>query len=377
MMTNGWRRFKWEDLIAGKWPEIKYQPENFLAIQGKVFGLSSSLLIGKEVTCILKTKNTGPQIFTLPVSKDGAFKQDNIYFFDTAKVYYQFNNDKDKSMTSMATFNFYNSFIRPLGQPVALSYQPVTPDSITMQKNLAAMNLLRQIYAERDKIKVMDVVTVTGHQKTAEEKMDEKYTSGFFSGGDAHTFLLENDPSAQSALSLMQYLQGKVAGLQISIDGSGSTTATWRGSTPTIFMDEMPLDMQSIQNISVNDIAMIKVFPPPFMGGPGGSPGGAIAVYTKKGSDRNSGLVKGLDYSTIIGYSTIKEFYSPNYDVKNDLTIGDYRNTLYWNPFIVMDKKTRRVTLPFFNNDKCKKIKVVIEGMNENGQLTREEKVFQ
>ena len=211
MMTNGWRRFKWEDLIAGKWPEIKYQPENYLTIQGKVFGLSKSLLIGKEVTCILKTKNTGPQIFTLPVSKEGEFKQDNIYFFDTAKVYYQFNNDKDKSMTSIASFSIYSSFVRPLGQPVALfnSMYATVPDSITMQKNLAAMNLLRQIYAERDKIKVMDVVTVTGHQKTAEEKMDEKYTSGFFSGGDAHIFILENDLTAQGALNLVQLFTGK------------------------------------------------------------------------------------------------------------------------------------------------------------------------
>ncbi len=377
MMTNGWRRFKWQDLLDNKMPEIKYQPENYLTIQGKVFGLSKSLLIGKEVTAILKVKNNNPQLFTMPVAADGAFRQDNVYFFDTAKVYYQFNNDKDKSMTSMATFNFYNSFIRPLGLPVVLPYQPVLPDSITIQKNIAAMSLLHQMYAERDKIKVMDVVTVTGHQKTPEEKMDEKYTSGFFSGGDAHTFILENDLTAQSALTLMQYLQGKIAGLQITIDGSGSSTATWRGSTPTIFMDEMQMDMQSVQTVPMTDIAMVKVFPPPFMGGPGGSPGGAIAIYTKKGSDRSNGLVKGLDFSTVIGYSPIKEFYSPNYEVKNDLTIGDYRNTLYWAPFIIMDKKIRRVTLPFFNNDKCKRIRVIIEGMNENGQLTREEKVFE
>ena len=60
-------------------------------------------------------------------------------------------------------------------------------------------------------------------------------------------------------------------------------------------------------------------------------------------------MVKGLDFSTLIGYSAIKEFFSPNYDVKNDMSIGDYRNTLYWNPFIIMDKKTRRVIIPFFN----------------------------
>jgi hypothetical protein len=161
------------------------------------------------------------------------------------------------------------------------------------------------------------------------------------------------------------------------MDGSGNSSATWRGGTPSIFLDEMPSDLQSVQSISMSDVAMVKVFQPPFMGGPGGSSGGAIAIYTKKGGDNNNTLVKGLDFSTVIGYSSIKEFYSPDYDVKNDTTVGDYRTTLYWAPFIIMDNKTRRVTIPFYNNDKTKKIRVIIEGMNENGQLTREEKTFE
>jgi hypothetical protein len=378
MMTNGWRRFKWENLLTGQWPVIKYQPENYLSINGKVFGLSQSLLTNKEVTCIIKTKNANPQILTIPVSKEGEFKQSNIYFFDTAKVYYQFNNDKDKSLTSTASFSFYSSFVNIPARPGSLlnSLAPTTPDSITMQKNLAAMKLLHEAFLNGNKIKVLDVVTVVARQKTEEEKMDEEYTSGFFSNGDAHVFILDNDPSSQGALNLVNYLQGKVAGLQISMDGSGNASATWRGGSPAFFLDEMNLDIQTAQTIPMSNIAMIKVFPPPFMGGPGGSSGGAIAVYTKKGSDKNS-LVKGLDFSTIIGYSSVKEFYSPDYAIKNDLTVGDYRNTLYWNPFVLMDKKTRRITVPFYNNDKCKKIKVIIEGINELGQLTREEKFFE
>ena len=54
--------------------------------------------------------------------------------------------------------------------------------------------------------------------------MDEEYTSGFFSGGDGYTFTTEDDPFAKSAMGILQYLQGKVAGLQISdIVASGIT----------------------------------------------------------------------------------------------------------------------------------------------------------
>ncbi|MBC7424777.1 MAG: hypothetical protein H7334_15160, partial [Ferruginibacter sp.] len=83
------------------------------------------------------------------------------------------------------------------------------------------------------------------------------------------------------------------------------------------------------------------------------------------------------DFTNLQGYSVIKQFYSPNYETTNDPTIADYRTTLYWNPYLLFDKTTRRVTVPFYNSDNCKKIRVIIEGVNEAGQLTREEKIFQ
>ena len=80
---------------------------------------------------------------------------------------------------------------------------------------------------------------------------------------------------------------------------------------------------------------------------------------------------------TLYGYSSIKQFYVPDYEKTNTADIADYRTTLYWDPFLLMDAKKRRVTIPVFNSDNCKKIRVIIEGINEVGQLTREEKVFE
>src|SRR5262249_13776518 len=42
MLTNGWRRFKWEDLAQGKLPVIKYPRENFLSINAELTGLLPS-----------------------------------------------------------------------------------------------------------------------------------------------------------------------------------------------------------------------------------------------------------------------------------------------------------------------------------------------
>ncbi|MBL0358057.1 MAG: hypothetical protein IPP72_14835 [Chitinophagaceae bacterium] len=355
MMTNGWRRFKWENLLADQWPVLNYQPEDYLAISGKVIGLARSAFYGRNITGILQTKTGNkPSFFNIPINEKGDFYQSSLYFFDTAKLYYQFSNDKDKSLTGTASFSFKNSFIKAplLTKDMLVNlYLPERIDSSIAAKtgNLAALR--RTQLAASTKVQVLDEV-----------------------GGDGYTFTTEDDPFAKSSPGVLAYLQGKVAGLQISMNGQGS--ASWRGSTPSFFLNENPSDIGMLQSVNMNDVAMIKVFRPPFMGAAGGGAGGAIAVYTKKGVTENASF-KALPSTNIFGYSAIREFYSPDYSVNTDPFAKDYRTTLYWNGNIYIDKNVRRITLPFYNSDNCKKLRVIVEGLNELGQLTREEKIFE
>ena len=141
-------------------------------------------------------------------------------------------------------------------------------------------------------------------------------------------------------------------------------------------MNEVNSELSAVQNINMNDVALIKVYRPPFFGAMGGGTGGAIAIYTKKGSRDNS-QVKGLPFTLIHGYSSIKQFYMPDYETEPEPNLKDYRTTLYWNPFLIFDKSRRRITLPFFNSDNCKKLRITIEGINEAGMLTREERIIE
>jgi hypothetical protein len=137
------------------------------------------------------------------------------------------------------------------------------------------------------------------------------------------------------------------------------------------------MDANALQSIPMSDVALVKVFRPPFFGGFGGGSGGAIAVYTKKGGAGNQ-AVKGLDAATIHGYSEMKEFYSPDYLVPDPAHAeDDVRTTLYWNPFVYTDRDHRRLVFSFYNNDITKRIRVVVEGFNVDGKLTRIEKVFE
>lgn len=380
MMTNGWRRFKWEDVMAGRWPTIKNIPESYVTVKGKILGLlSSDLANGKELSMILQTKKGGSQFFMVPVDNKGQFGLTDMIFYDTAKLYYQFNNDKNKKLTTTASFDFRNSFIQlPDKRLTNLQplYKPVIPDTAVQRRNQRVAKLTKEEFVEGKTVKELEAVEVKARQKTPQQKMDEEYTSGFFRGGDDYTFIVEGDAIANASMSVLDYLRGRVAGLQVSGTGPNGADLSWRGGTPTLFLNEMTSDASMIQSLPMSDVAMIKVFRPPFFGAPGGGAGGAIAVYTKKGSSANSS-VKGLDFISIAGYTQVKEFYSPDYGTSADANKNDYRTTLYWNPYLLFDKTTRRVSLPFYNNDNCKRYRVVIEGLNADGKLTREEKFFE
>lgn len=376
MLTNGWRRFRWEDALAGRFPELKHLPEGYLAIEGKVSGINRSSLVNKELTGMMESGG-GRQFMSIPVSPDGTFRVDDMVFYDTMRIHYQFNNDKDKALTSRGIFSFRNTLYNEALRGMPNVVLPQRPDSVVAVKN-ATVSAKRQEQEDYNrKVQTLATVEVKAKQKSVREKMEEQYVSGLFSGGNAQTFVVENDLAAQSAMSVFTYLNGRVAGLRISQAG-GTITLNWRGGSPAVFLDEMMMDVASLQNINMTDVAMIKVFNPPFMGAAGGGgANGAIAVYTKRGSSAMQN-VKGLDASTITGYSPIKEFYSPDYSKYEQATgDADYRKTLYWEPFVLTNKQNRRILLTFYNNDITNRIRVVVEGMNTEGKLTRMEKIFE
>ena len=378
MMTNGWRRFRWEDAIAGIYPKITHTASDYITVNGKISGLNRMQLSQQELTGILEIDKK-QQFVNMPVSTAGTFNLQGLIFYDTAKLFYQFNKDKDKILTAKASFDIKNSFAlsaRPYSADTNALSHFVLPGQDVLQKNMDLAKRNIEIDEQNRKVEVLESVTVTAKTKTKAQQMDEQYASGMFTGGDGYTFILSDDPFANAAQSVLQYLQGKVAGLQITGQGT-QMSMSWRGGSPALFMDEMQSDINAVQNISMANIAMIKVFRPPFMGATGGGNGGAIAVYSKKGEALRADI-KGLDFVKIPGYSPIKEFYSPDYSKYDQRqSQPDFRPTLYWNPFLLTDKNTRRLLFTFYNNDITRKFRVVVEGCNEEGKLTRMEKIFE
>jgi hypothetical protein len=376
MLTHGWRRYKWDDIVRRRKPFLKQPNDPALSLVAKVFGVNPSAPIRNDegLTVILQMKDSSTQILQVPKTGPTQFSINNLMFYDTLKVFYQFQ--KDRRLASNTSVLFENGLYKG---PKKVNF-PAWPfsitDTIALKRVQFFADQVKKFGDGSSRVNVLQEVFVKTKPNNRANELDKKYASGLFAGGDATTFDFINDQTNTGYPNIFSYLQGRVAGLQISLSGA-NVSLNWRGSPTTTFLNEMQVDAQQIQSLAVSDIAYIKVFRPPFFGAMGGGAGGAIAIYTKKGGDQPVEPGKGLDRGTLTGYSLVKEFYSPNYSDPVQEVTADFRSTLYWNPFVFTDGSKQKAKFEFYNNDVTKAIRVVVEGVNEFGKLVRIEKVLQ
>lgn len=380
MLTHGWRRYNWDNILAGRLPSNLRKDYNYIGIHGQMIGMQPGRIApGTLLNGIMVTKDSSRQFLSIPVDRKGQLMMDGFVFYDAAKLYFQFGDAKqsfDKSMLHVdnGLWKGYPGIAINEIDKVA----PTFADSVLMAKNIKIATQAVTIAGQRiKKEQMLQEVIVKGKLKSITQKLDEKYASGMFSGGDAHTFDVANDPFSASSISVFQYLQGKIAGLQININGA-QTSLSWRGGTPTLYVDEIPADVNLVSSLNMSSVGYIKVFSPGETGVISSSGGGAIAIYTKKGGDNKDNNSKGLDYIQIGGYTPVKQFYSPDYATASPVNdLDDVRSTLFWTPFIFADRKTRRFKFKFYNNDITHRFRLVLEGINDDGKLIHIEKVIQ
>lgn len=112
-----------------------------------------------------------------------------------------------------------------------------------------------------------------------EEKLNELYCTGLFQSTDGVILDVASNISARSYPNILDWLEGRVPGLQIYRSGSGATVPIIRGGIAGVFLDENPISLNTLNSLNTNDIAIIKVIKTPFYGGFNGG-NGAIAIYT-------------------------------------------------------------------------------------------------
>jgi hypothetical protein len=343
------------------------KPDSLLSFQGIAYSRNGPLA-NQEINLIIQTSEHASSYQQVTTDAQGAFRLENLYFLDSAKVFFQTNGVKDRNKNDVSV-----SLTRtgvPVRQPADL---PASEWVLSgTQKATVEMypsdRLLQAIGTEKvlaNKFKTMDEIRVTARRKSQTRQLDEELSSGLFRSGDVDIIDMVNDhPEAAGFTNIFSFLQGKFPSLQFILQ-NGDYVPVYRGSGITIAIDEVPSQTSLANLILPVNVAMVKLQRYNiFIGGP------VLSIYTRRGvvPAGNADYIQGLNLATIHGYG--REF--PRIQVNHlEQELGsmeqDDRTILYWNYALSENGQFDMEAIRFFRNDTGKPYRLTIVGMQDNG----------
>ena len=367
LLTQGWRRYVWKQVLGPTPPPITYAAEQNLTLAGQVTGMGQKGIPNSQLTFIQSKPNRS--VLTATTDADGRFRFTGFPGSDTAVVTLQARRATGGS----------NVVIRPdLGPPTFGAPLPPLPPLAAAPPGVAdyVRRSRQQQVQERQNRPEGDIrsVQLANVAVTGKKVLVPRDDSRRLYGAVANTVVdFANNISAQSGLSIFQLLQGRVAGLTVSGNGPDMSVQIRGSGTPLFILDGMRVDADAINLIQANQVESVEVFKGPEAAIFGtGANGGVIAVYTKRGDKNYKGTniapSPGLVVIKLPGYYQAKEFYQPRYGapVLNAPASDSRRLTLYWDPEFSTDIKGQGEFL-FYTADGGGNFQISTEGVSLAG----------
>jgi len=370
MLTHGWRNYTWNNLRK---KDVEIEPENKfgLTISGKVFKPNNKKVIpNAEVSMSLGTENGGFLSFS-NADLNGYFEFGNLHFYDTALVFVQGKNLRDRTNT-VTMMNDQPE--PPLLGDTGRKYLKDHSDIPLAAYRMKYLNELALDEFDPDRrTRLLKPVDIVGTKP--EEEKDEHFR--IYSNPN---YSLKVDESNYHYSNVFQFLVGRVPGVQVigdnvTIRGISSIMGS---NEPLYLIDGMPVDKEFVSVLSMSEIDKVEVLrgtEAAIFGMRGGN--GVISILTRTvtSSPDVQRAIPGTVIRRINGFSAYRDFFSPVYSAENiDAAAPDYRTTLYWNPLIEL--KATGDILTFFTCDNLSKYKIYIEGITSEGRICLGEAEF-
>lgn len=316
MLTQGWRRFDWNSVIAENYPEIRYYEEKGITVSGRITRDFFNIPL-KDCRVQLSIMDKYNDVYTLYSSDKGNFVFDNLYYYDTVSVKIEaWRPSGRRNLLIQLADNQENKVVNQLG-----NYTLTTVSERDKKTHRLEMQEENKKAYEREK-------------KALEEKRKNSI-QGLYGEPD---FVLYSEDFNMVSGNILDVMKGRVPGVMISgNDVLIRGINTIYGSTqPLYLVDGTPVtDVTAVTSIPIQDIERVEVLKgakTSFYGSRGAN--GVIAVYTKRGQF----MVRGKIEFDMLGYSTPRIFYQPKYEPSEEPKT-DY--TVIWEPVITTDANGR------------------------------------
>ena len=359
MLTQGWRRVLWKNIIGDRPPNIRFEPEKSLKISGTVTTYGGKPFPKSKVMLF----STSGGVFATDTISDeqGRFSFDKLIFNDSTKFVVQARNAKNGKHVDI-------KLDITAGQVVTKNKNS---GDLEVNVNEALSSYLKQsdnFFDELTRRGLLEKSITLKEVNIVEKKNPAKNSSNLNGGGNADAIITAEQ--LQTCPTLSQCLQGRVAGLIIR---NGSAYLLRNGNTPMqIVIDGMPVEPDFLDNINPFDVETIEVLKSvgnTAIYGSRGS-GGVLVITTKRGGGTAglSGFTPGIVTFSPKGYDSPRAFYSPKYEAPS--TMPDLRTTIYWNPHTA-SKSDGKGSISYYNADQPGTYRVVVEGIDLEGNLGR------
>ncbi|WP_430966826.1 TonB-dependent receptor plug domain-containing protein [Spongiimicrobium sp. 2-473A-2-J] len=374
MLTHGWRRFVWKELVQQKVSKkLLFPPEKGLMISGKTTAFKNSY----------KVK---PAVVTLGIFDEG--------------VYQEKKNTNAQGKFSFGPFSFQDSikvvldaidpFARKKGKEkdIAIIVDPVLPKIVSKSIRKAkfplpyaratqqADNGTTGNFTYDPDVIQLDEAVVKEKKKTRAEIINEEINSLTLHGKARNRMFIDSFPGAERA-SVMDVLR-MIPGVEVEgrypnqvVKIRGGINSINLSIEPMYLLDGIQVPQDVIQGMQTFGVLFVDVL----TGAEASIYGvraanGVIAVYTDRGlrfrfeQERYPGITN----FSMAGFYKAREFYTPNYRTpKPEHRKPDQRTTLYWEPNMYVNGKNQR-PISFYTGDRRGTFWVKLEGMTRDGR---------
>ena len=363
MLTNGWRRFAWNDLLAKENKQNDFDVERGIFISGKVQTLKSRsepLSVPTRITFV----NKEPYQEVQKTDEAGNFSFGPFVFFGPMSTLIEarksdLSSDKSRDRKVLITVNHREDL------PKFHSDKLNTSQKIDMKALMNVTNYMEQIRFEYgENVKELDEVVVKAKAKSERDKrMDEMDARTMY--GSPTDRVIADEEAGSEWRTVLEVLRAKPG-----IQTTGTGIALRGGQTPAFYLDGMEIDSTYIGQIYASDVEFIDILKGPDASIFSNSGNGVVAIYSKVGTDIAVGSVRrkpGIIDFPSQGFYVAREFYAPNHlNGFEDQTKKDIRTTLHWVPEIKLAPE-KPYKLSFFTGDLKGEYLIEVEGITSTG----------
>jgi hypothetical protein len=375
LMTQGWRRFNWE----GKRDSLKYEFEQGLSVDAIVRRKKAPVADATILVFLTRNDNRTQSAMGKTDGK-GHLILENLDFTDSAQVYINIaNSSKTHTVEQQLPLR-----IPSVSEPkIYLPEQPLGNLNTYLDASQAVL-FTQKLRAEREimlqefEVKAKKKDEFADDPRINSQLVDRSYVIDENEQGSVISYLQSKFIKAERTNTgdvVLMHARGAISGSNygLVIDGFGQNDGYILNS---LFMN----DIQRIDIIQNGDGGYMVGST---IGSDGSSqrPNGVVHILTKSGDPNYSKkygrrLDSDIPVLYLAGYTSQKQFYTPDYSIKKpEYAEPDRRTTLFWSPNVHTDA-TGKTQITFYSTDDAQTAKILVEGIDGTGKIGVAKGVF-